>query len=383
MLKTTYAYYLSFVSLGLMMAALGPTLPDLADQTDASLSEIGILFTVRSVGALAGTLLVGRLFDRQPGHPLMAAALILMSVMLALTPLVPLLGVFILIFLLLGIAESGINVGGNTLIVWVHGKAVGPYMNGLHFFFGAGSVLCPMIIAETVRQTDGITAGYWILALLMLPAALWLYRLPSPLDQSRTQENLPPANPRLVLWIALFFFFLASGNYTFGGWIYTYALKMDLADKTSAAYINSAYLGAVTVARLIGIPLALRFRPATMILASLGGMFLSACFLMVFQTTLALWMGVITTGLSAATVFPSMMAYAGGRLNLTAHVTSWFIVGVNLGGVFLPYLVGYFFDNGHAAWMMSMVALNLVVVMGIFLWLHFYAEQPIAETSRA
>jgi hypothetical protein len=34
----------------------------------------------------------------------------------------------------LGMAEGALDVGGNTLLVWVHQEKVGPFMNGLHFF---------------------------------------------------------------------------------------------------------------------------------------------------------------------------------------------------------------------------------------------------------
>ena len=53
-------------------------------------------------------------------------------------------------------------------------------MNALHFFFGVGAVLAPIVIAGLVAFSGSITWAYWTLALLALPAALWLLPWPSP-----------------------------------------------------------------------------------------------------------------------------------------------------------------------------------------------------------
>ena len=51
----------------------------------------------------------------------------------------------------IGGATQWVSVRGadkrNPLLVWVHGDEVGPAMNGLHFFFGVGAFLSPIIIA--------------------------------------------------------------------------------------------------------------------------------------------------------------------------------------------------------------------------------------------
>ena len=66
--RRALAYYAGFIVLGLIVAALGPTLPLLAAQTHSSLSQISILFTVNSLGYIGGSLLSGRMYDRYPGQ---------------------------------------------------------------------------------------------------------------------------------------------------------------------------------------------------------------------------------------------------------------------------------------------------------------------------
>lgn len=112
-----------------------------------------------------------------PGRALMATALILMALVMALVPLSPSLLVLIVLMIALGAAESLLDIGGNTLLVWVHGKRVGPYMNGLHFFYGVGAFLSPIIVAGAFFFSRDVSIAYWVLALLVLPVAALTLRL--------------------------------------------------------------------------------------------------------------------------------------------------------------------------------------------------------------
>ena len=49
---------------------------------------------------------------------------------------------------------------GNTLLVWVHPARVGPVMNALHFFFGLGAFLSPILIAWAMRGTGDLIHAY-------------------------------------------------------------------------------------------------------------------------------------------------------------------------------------------------------------------------------
>ena len=149
----TLAYFGVMISLGLASAALGPTLPSLAAQTGVTIGAVSVLFSARSLGYLCGSLLSGRLYDRLPGHPVIAAAALLLSAMLMLVPQVPLFWMLVGIAGGWGLAESGLDVGANTLLIWVHGSAVAPYMNALHFWFGLGAMLSPMIVARMMTAS--------------------------------------------------------------------------------------------------------------------------------------------------------------------------------------------------------------------------------------
>src|SRR4029079_19394313 len=107
----TLTYYVAFIALGLTSASLGPTLLGLSAQTGSSLSEISYLFTARAFGYLMGSFIGGRLFDRLPGHRAMAVALIVIAVLLASVPEIPLLWLLIAVLLAVGVMEALVDVG--------------------------------------------------------------------------------------------------------------------------------------------------------------------------------------------------------------------------------------------------------------------------------
>ncbi|TMC50903.1 MAG: MFS transporter, partial [Chloroflexi bacterium] len=357
----TVGYYLSFIALGLVVASLGPTLPGLAGNTHSALREISLLFSARALGYLCGSVVSGRLYDRVGGHPLMAGVLAGMALMLVLAPLVSWLALLILLMFVLGTNEGALDVGANTLIVWVHGRAVGPYMNALHFFFGVGAFLSPIVVAQALAWSGDIQWAYWT------PAALWLWRTPSPAAQRVQVAASGQVNSVLVALIMLFFFLYAGAEGAFGGWIFSYATGLRLADGPTAAYLTSTFWGALTVGRLLSIPLAARFSPRVILLADLLGGVLSMLLILTGSQSLALtWLGTAAFGLSMASIFPTTLALAERRMTITGQVTGWFFVGASLGGMFWPWLIGQLFDAIGPAITMLAITGDLVLSLALF-----------------
>lgn len=340
-------YYSALASVGLMAGSLGPTLPGLAAHTQTTLQGISLVFIARPLGYMAGALLTGRLLDRLPGHPTLALAAVFCSLTLFLTPLMTSLTALALVMVLMGFAESGLDVGGNTLLGWVYGDKVGPYMNGLHFFFGVGSIIAPLVVAQALRFTGGITWAYWVLALLMLPVAAWLWRLPSPPHlNSHREAKAPKTNGLLLSLFVLFFLFYSGMEAGYGNWVFSYAKALGLADAVKAAYLTSIFWGALTFGRLVGIPIAARFRPVQILAVDITGCALSLGVVMIWPgVSWVLWVGTAGVGFSMASIFPTLMAFAGKSLSLTGKITSLFFIGVSLGVIIFPWLIGQGFET--------------------------------------
>ncbi len=367
-LAQTASYYLAFIALGLVGAALGPTVQRLATRTGTVLSEISIVFTARSLGYLLGSFFGGRAYDRVRGHPLMAGVLLLMGVTMAIAPAVSWLWLMAVVFLVTGVAEGALDVGGNALLVWVHGAQVGPYMNALHFFFGVGAFLSPILIAQIARRTDDLAWSYVAIGLLNLPPALWILLLPSPAANHTPEEAVRRRGSLgLMVLFAAFFFLYVGAEVSFGGWVHTYGVTLGLADEILAAYLTSAFWGALTVGRLLAIPVAARVRPAAILLVDLILCLVSVALMLAMPGSVtALWIGTLGLGLGMASIFPTMIVLAEQRMAVTGAVTGWFLVGSSLGGMSLPWLIGQLFEpvGPHVA----LVAIGVDLVVAVAIW---------------
>ena len=343
--KTTL-YYLTFIALGLCTASFGPTLPGLAAHTQSRISDVSFLFTARSIGYFLGSLLAGRLFDRYRGHVVLAGGLALMVIMLALTPVIPMLWVLTIVLAVLGVAESFVDVGNNSMLVWVHRAGVAPFMNGLHFFFGVGAFISPIIIAQVLLATGDITWAYWVLALIIAPTIVLVLRLPSPKALPSSSHPAGDAvNYVLVGLVVLFFFLYVSAEVGYAGWIYTYAVKLGLTDQVNAAYLTSTFWVALTIGRLLSVFIATRFSPRAVLTADLTGCVVSVLIALAFPTSLtAIWIATFGLGIAMASIFPTTLSFAERRMHMSAKVNSWFFAGSAAGSMLVPWLIGVLFE---------------------------------------
>src|SRR5512137_1395569 len=183
-MRWTMMYYWLFICLGLSIGLVGPTLPSLANQTQTLVGDLGAVFTASAIGALLGTLLGSRLFDRVRGHRALGIAQLLSAALIALYPLLPSAWFLLIVVIGKGMTDGFINTGANTLLVWTHKDKSSPYMNALHFFFGLGAFLAPFLVAQVINTTGGYRWAYWALAALSGIAGVFLLTLkrsPQPL----------------------------------------------------------------------------------------------------------------------------------------------------------------------------------------------------------
>ncbi len=340
-------YFGAFIALGMGMAILGPSLPRLAENTGSTISQISILFTASSGGYFLGSVLGGRLYDKFTGHPILVMLLGGMIFGIALIPFIPLLWILAAVLLFLGAFQGILDVGCNILLIWVYRRDVSPFMNALHFFFGVGTFIAPIILAQSALLSGNIKLGYILIALMIIPVLIWITRQPSPSAQDQNEEAIEKGsqnlrqNVILIVFTATILFFYVGAELGFGGWIYTYALELNLADATTAAYLTSAFWGAFSIGRLASIPMATRLRPRTQMFADFAGCVAGMLIIILFAgSQIALWAGTMVVGFSMASVFPVTITLAERRMVVTGQITSWFFVGVGLGSMLMPWLIG-------------------------------------------
>jgi MFS transporter, FHS family, Na+ dependent glucose transporter 1 len=365
-------YYLIFIYLGLGMGAFGPTLPSLAAQTGVTIGAMGLLFLIGSLGYTLGTYLSGRVFDRLPAHPVMGVGLLIGAALTALIPVVPFFWLLAVLLFTRGLFDAMVGVAPNTLLVWLHKGKSGPYINALHFFFGLGAFVSPFIFGLLVGVENGYRWIFWILAIYTALVGVRFLTLPnSPRPEHEKTAGSQPRKPipyPLVIVSALFLFFYVGAELSFGNWIYTYTITLDLTDAAGAAFLNSGFWLAFTIGRLLSIPLAVHFRPAQIVAVALSGALLVVLVPLIFPHSLAaLWFVAIGIGLCLAPIWPGGFNLAGQSLALTATISSIILLGDSLGGMVLPSAVGKIIEIGGAQAMIWLVFASLVFTMLAFL----------------
>ena len=364
----TIVYYLSFIILGLITAASGPSLLKLAEHTSSGLDRISLIFVFSSLGYLIGSFFSGRAYDRFSGHKLMSIAIIIVAIACILIPISRTLNVLLFSMFLSGLTAGILDVGGNTLLVWAHEEKAGPFLNGLHFFFGVGSLIAPLLLAQVLLRTGDIHWLFWTFTIVSIPIAIWLWFLHDPKHAS-TDERKSSSFPILPVLLVVILFFLYVGlELGFGNWIYTYALTLELGTTITAAYLTSAFWGSFTFGRLLGVWVSTRLRSQTILFIDIIGCTIGAVIIMLWKdSNLALWVGTIGLGISMASVFPTFIMLAGERMQITGAITGWFLVGSGAGSMLLPWLIGQVFARTGPKAMTTVLLVDLGILFLVLL----------------
>lgn len=370
---TTFLYFGIVTALGLSAAMLGPSLPTLEAQTGSSTEAIAWLFTARAGGVVLGSLLLGRFYERVPGNRILALALACSAPTLASIPFIDSLSGVVAAMLLVGACEGTIHVGTNTLLVRLHGANAAPYLNGLHFSFGVGATIAPAALGLSFDLGGGILPPFASVAVLMLLILPFLLRLPTPdvRDNSERTHETGAVPTLLLLLFPLMFLLYVGAESSVSGWVYSYAVELNLADKASAAWLTSLFWGGLTLGRLAGVPASRRFAPRHILLTDLIGGLAGLLFMgLLGNSFTSLAIGTAFYGFMIGSIFATLMAFAATRIKLTGAITGFFFVGAALGGMSVPWIVGQFFGSLGPGTMILASGIALVtgcVVLAIIL----------------
>ncbi|MFF7729048.1 MFS transporter [Streptomyces sp. NPDC008001] len=313
------ALTLFFALDGFLFAGWVVRIPAIKEQTGASAGALGLALLGVSAGAVATMVLTGRLCRRFGSHPVTVVAGALMSLSIALPPLVrsaPALGLVLLVF---GAAYGGINVAMNSAAVDLVAALRRPVMPSFHAAFSLGGMLgagLGGLVAGHLSPTRHLllltVAGLAVTAtagrmLLSHPAPRAERPAPAPAADGGTSRR----GNRTVALFGVIALCTAYGEGALADWGALH-LQQDLgvhAGLAAAGY--SVFALAMTLGRLSGTFLLERLGQTTALVAggaaAAGGMLLGA----LAPTVWAALAGFAVTGLGLANIFPVAVGRAG------------------------------------------------------------------------
>ncbi|CAL8275706.1 unnamed protein product [Boreogadus saida] len=146
----------------------------------------------------------------------------------------------------------------------------------------------------------------------------------------------------------------------YAGFVYTYAVEppMSLPHKT-AGYLASIFWAAITVGRLVSIPLNYRFKPVKLLLVNLVGVIVTVLMLLIFNTNnIFLFVGTGFCGLFLSSIFPCMLAFTEDVLDYQGCATTVLVTSAGMGEMVMTLLVGMIIESKGSY---SFLVIGLVV----------------------
>jgi len=161
LLARTILILLSYFAYGIVEVVRGPTLLDLKDLLGVSVGEISFVFIFTSIGSVAGCFSVGIIMDKIMWlrYPVLASMQVMMGVCACMFPYCTSLPALFTAAFFGGLGGGALDTGSQVLLldVW-RGRDSGPYMHALHFMFGIGAFLAPVIARPFLVNTEELSA---------------------------------------------------------------------------------------------------------------------------------------------------------------------------------------------------------------------------------
>ena len=337
---------LGMLLFGIVMISLGSILPDINNKFQLSEAEIGYLATLLPFGILVGSLLFGPSVDWFSYKKILIAGAIFTAL--------GLLGMAVAeVLFLLNISVFCIGLGGgilngvtNALVSEISEGDPSADLSLLGVFFGVGALGTPVVLGlfKGIFSYENILMA--LIALIVLILAYFL-ALKFPVSKETKgvsiQEALKMLGDPFLLLLGFILFFVSGLEGLTNNWTTTYLGDIKNIAAPNALFALSAFVGALTLARLILGKLLRIYQPLTIMivgtLLALVGYLLLSRNNGYYQLVLAM----VAAGFGLAAAFPVILGFAGQRyLKNTGTAFSIVITIALIGNVLANYAIGLF-----------------------------------------
>lgn len=151
----TLALYASFIANGLILGVMGPTMMDLQVLTGTGIDKVSYSLTSRAGGFALGSFLTGIFYYKVNVQLATSISLAGTALLVASIPFYQNIYFLIAAFFVIGIMTGFIDSCVNVFLIHVWGKENPPFMQALHFCFGIGALLAPLIASPFLLDGSG------------------------------------------------------------------------------------------------------------------------------------------------------------------------------------------------------------------------------------
>ena len=308
-----------------------------------------------------------------------------------------------------GFVSGSLDTGGNVLCLdlWQGFDDSGPYMHSIHFSFGLGAFLAPIIAekflredsmhmnsdnsTEIIKEGDSITSNpitgpglemlYPILGIFTIIAsigylvfAVSAYKIKDDNNESfkisETTKKSTSNNFVIISLILVFLFLYAGMEVIYGTYIAAFSVRSDLhLSRKIGARITAVFWGSFAAMRFVAIFISMKLNPLGTLLFSFFMSIVGSTLLAIFAETSAVALGILTAfmGIGMAPIYASSMLWMDQFMTVTNKIGGLMTVAAGVGADAFPLILGQFIGTFPMLLMYMQVGLIYFCVLLFFM----------------
>ncbi len=368
------AFY-AFVSIGVNASIIGPALPTFAAQTGAPLEQVGLLFTPFALGYATSVFIISPIGARLGMRALLLSGATCLLVSLALLLLGQSLPLIYLGAYLLGLGQSGTQVGYNAMVGLLAGPNAARMLSRLNAFFGIGALAGPLFVSLGYSLFGSASIALLLALVLSAPLLVgaWVWRdavappaVHNPANSASARLPLSQLLRQPVLWLlgAIASIYVSS-EVAFSGWAAVYAERGSGVSAAQSALLVTVFFAAFTLGRYLTDLISRWVKPPLIVSSAIVltgiGLLLMIALPGVFAINMA---GAFVVGLAMSPIYPILISYGIRLFPRDATVVTGFLTSMAaLVALVIPSLVGVVMTGQGvtAAWGLLLL---IVAVLG-------------------
>ncbi len=380
--------FLTFILIGANDGAFGVLLPNLQQQYHVDKAVISLLFLCGTLGYFIASLNNGFLMTTLGNQRTLMLGTFLFICGVGILILVPPFALILLAFCFIGCGAATLDAGLNSYVVQLPNSTV--QLNYLHFFYGIGALLGPIIASAilAIHWHWNITYMLWSAYSLLILLGLGLFFRERTKTSTISQQNeeataqdhrLSVTLKRRVVWIAAFFLLTYVGTeVSIGNWSYSFLTEQRQSVPLLAGWIVSGYWLGLSLGRLFMGHVGARIGNQRLIQLCLAGVVVGLLLLWLVPVQIVGAFGLCLTGFSLGPIFPTTIALMPSFVSRRMVPTAiGFLASLgSMGAAFFPWLAGNLAQYLGLWSLLPYVIVLTIVMSGLWFLLQ---RQPTAD----
>lgn len=298
-------------------------------------------------------------------------------------------------------------------MLYLWGAECEPFMQALHFSFGVGASIAPLIAREFILPRNESNVDQWspddvqihwcyeliaLIAFMTSIAFILLYKFapkssehpsreifidtaaPNGKELKQTVSMIQAEKDRkrivlvkavCILLLCIFCFFYCGIEVNFGAYLTPYAVDGPLTmSKSAGALIAAVYWIVFTFSRLVTIFYIKAIGSRNNLILCCVILIVANIVLIPFsQNEVCLWVGSVLVGIGASSVLASIFGFVEICIKITPLITSFTIASGALGQSLFPIITSQFFDANPLIflWLTLAAALAMAIFLALII----------------